>query len=436
MTFSMGRPGRLTVWLAVVGVAAAVAGCGSSSKESSGSQAATATAPTATGTTAATPTGAPIKIGSVCSCTGVQASVAAAAGDAITAWGQHVNASGGINGHPVKLVLEDDGGDPAKSQQAAKRLVEQDKVVAIVSDYSFQDQGWADYVTKKGVPVVGGLMVEIPFLTNPNFFGTGAQPPSDNLAFARVLDQLGKKSFRVLYCSESPICALAVKLAQGAAGAAGTPLTVSGGKVSSSAPDYTAACLNAKNAGVDSVLLGVNALVMPRIMSSCLRQGYKPTLFAVAEATGPSLLKNSAFDGAVFAGPTAFYSDDSIPGVKEFTSAIEAYKPGFLDSSTMSNNALQAWTAGKLFEAAAKSAGLGPNSTSADVKRGLYKLKDETLGGLVAPITYTKGQPFVTPCAFVHRIQGGKFVLEGGKPSCAPPAQFGKLVASLKALHG
>jgi branched-chain amino acid transport system substrate-binding protein len=423
--------------LVIAGLTALAAGataCGDSSSDAQSAKTPPTTATSATTSTAAL-SGAPIRLGSVCSCTGPQASSLAAAGDAIKAWAQQVNQNGGVNGHPVKLFFEDDASDPAKSRQAVTRLVEQDKVVAIVSDYSLQDEQWAKYVTEKGIPVVGGLTVEVPFLSNANFYATGGQPVIETLGFARLMDQLQKHSMRVFYCAESPICALAVKLAQLSVTAAGSSAKVSGAKISSTAPDFTAACLDAKNAGVDTIMLGVNALVAPRILKSCLRQGYKPTVLATAEGTGASLLKDSTFEGTVISGPVASHQDP-VPGAKEFSDAMQAYKPGFLDSSSMSINAVEAWAAGKLFEAGAKAAELGPSSTPADVKRGLAALKDESLGDLVAPITYTKGKPWVTPCAYLHQVKGGKLELMGGKPSCATPAQLGKLLGSLSALQG
>jgi hypothetical protein len=46
------------------------------------------------------------------------------------------------------------------------------------------------------------------------------------------------------------------------------------------------------------------------------------------------------------------------------------------------------WVGGKLFEAAAAKAKLTPDSTPEDVKKGLYALKNETLGGLAPPLTF------------------------------------------------
>src|SRR5262249_51228064 len=43
-----------------------------------------------------------------------------------------INAAGGINGQQIKLFIYDDGGDPNKARTFATRLIEEDKVDAVV----------------------------------------------------------------------------------------------------------------------------------------------------------------------------------------------------------------------------------------------------------------------------------------------------------------
>ncbi len=48
--------------------------------------------------------------------------------------------------------------------------------------------------------------------------------------------------------------------------------------------------------------------------------------------------------------------------------------------------------------------------TTADVLAGLYKLKNETLGGLVAPLNFTKGQPSpIVACYWAIGVKEGGF---------------------------
>jgi branched-chain amino acid transport system substrate-binding protein len=72
----------------------------------------------------------PYRIGMSAAITGPQASTYAPTLDAYTAYFKRVNEAGGINGHPVELVVEDDRGEPARAAAAAKSLSE--GVIAIV----------------------------------------------------------------------------------------------------------------------------------------------------------------------------------------------------------------------------------------------------------------------------------------------------------------
>src|SRR5207244_258458 len=92
------------------------------------------------------------------------------------------------------------------------------------------------------------------------------------------------------------------------------------------------------------------------------------------------------------------------------------------------------WVAGAAFEAAAKAGHITPTSTPADVKAGLYKFKNETLGGVTPPMTFAKGKPGFLGCWFTMGVDGGKFTLpDGSAAKCLTPAQgqaLGKALAA------
>src|ERR1700751_1933538 len=45
---------------------------------------------------------------------------------------EEINAAGGVNGRKIKLVVEDRGYDPKKAVRAAQKLIERDKICAMV----------------------------------------------------------------------------------------------------------------------------------------------------------------------------------------------------------------------------------------------------------------------------------------------------------------
>jgi branched-chain amino acid transport system substrate-binding protein len=106
---------RRNVLAVVVAVALAFAlsACGSNSSSHSATGA----------STAPKVTGASFNLGAICSCSGVQAASLAGLKEISNVWAESVNAAGGINGHPVKLTVMDDGGNPATAVQDVKQLV-------------------------------------------------------------------------------------------------------------------------------------------------------------------------------------------------------------------------------------------------------------------------------------------------------------------------
>src|SRR2546427_8822247 len=65
---------------------------------------------------------------------------------------KEINAAGGVNGRKIVAVFEDDGHSPTKALAAVKKLVEQDKVFAVMSvGGSNATVGAVDYMKEKGV---------------------------------------------------------------------------------------------------------------------------------------------------------------------------------------------------------------------------------------------------------------------------------------------
>jgi ABC-type branched-subunit amino acid transport system substrate-binding protein len=65
--------------------------------------------------------------------TGPPSSTYAPAVDAMRIYIDRVNESGGINGHKIRLVIEDDGAQPSKAAANTKKLITQDEVILMVN---------------------------------------------------------------------------------------------------------------------------------------------------------------------------------------------------------------------------------------------------------------------------------------------------------------
>src|SRR5260370_28611556 len=81
----------------------------------------------------ATAAQADIKIGAVLSITGPASFLGDPEKKTLEMYVADINAKGGVNGQPIKLVIYDDGGDPNQARTFGTRLIEEDKVDALLA---------------------------------------------------------------------------------------------------------------------------------------------------------------------------------------------------------------------------------------------------------------------------------------------------------------
>ncbi len=413
--------------LVLAAVALIAGACGSSHKSTStGTTASPQTTAASTGSagstgTTAAATGSAWNIGTVGSYTGPEASSLGKVGEVVDAWAKWENAHGGINGHQIHLINMDDKSDPATSLSDVQSMVQNDHVIAIVAENSIVDAAWASYVQAQGVPVIGAAIFNSVYGTNPDFFPMGTNSIAATYGELALAKSQGKTKFGLFYCAEAAACAQAVPLFKSLAPSLGMTLAYSG-KVSAYASNFTAQCLAAKAAGVDSATSGTDSLTATRIAANCAQQNYNPAWVAQDGTVTAAFLNTKALDGALTVQPVFPYSDTSVPNDKAFHDALEQYAPDVINNpQNFSENDAEDWTAGMLFAAAAQAAHLGDNPTPAQVKQGLYMLHGETLGGIAPPLTFSSGQPTVVKCYFVMGVSQGKFTTPDGlKTFCQP----------------
>ena len=417
-----------TIAVALCAMAMFVAGCGDDENTSSSGSSGSSTSSGSGAASPKAPEGDPIKLGFICSCSGGQAQGLGRSKDVIQAWADTVNAAGGLNGHPVKLFIEDDGADPAKGQRAAKKLVEEDGVMAIVGTTSAVAESWAKYVSGKGVPAVGGNSFLAPFVADANFYPTGASLPVMLFGMSKAAKDAGKGNLGAVYCAETPICAQLGGLAEAIGGTQG--LKVATGKAGVAQPNFTALCLSLKDKGVDALAVAQSAPTVTRVHGDCAKQGFDPLPMNFTSGSSPSWYKDANFDGKMLLiGGQSNYQDESNPEAKRFLDAMDKYVPDLRESEQFGySGSWDPWLGGVLFEKAAAAGKLEPTSTSADVKAALATLKDEDLNGATSPLTFTKDKPTLVACYFRQKIEGGGLVSENNnEPICLAEKDLGAL---------
>jgi branched-chain amino acid transport system substrate-binding protein len=142
--------GRWRFAAAVIGMTAmlALTSCGQASSTSS--------------TTGAKDT-TPIKVGAIVSLTGPYAGIGTPEKQVIEMEVKKLNDAGGINGRKIEVIFEDDGTDQAKAVAAAAKLIEQDKVVAILgpsgTGQTMAIRGDIDRANLPNISMAGGSVI-------------------------------------------------------------------------------------------------------------------------------------------------------------------------------------------------------------------------------------------------------------------------------------
>ena len=153
---------------------------------------------TALGLLAALGTGtaalAEIKIGASISATGPAAFLGDPEAKTLEMLFEELNANGGINGEPVKLVLYDDGGDPNKARTFATRLIEDDGVVAIIggttTGASMSILAVAEDAEVPFISLAGAIDIIDP--VKPYTFKT---PHTDRMACEKIFEDIKARGF-------------------------------------------------------------------------------------------------------------------------------------------------------------------------------------------------------------------------------------------------
>ena len=418
------RAGRRSTGAAAAVLALAAltaAGCSSSSSSSSSAPASTSASAAASASTGASSSasGTPIAVGAMGSFTGAGAGSTADAKTVFQDWVDATNAAGGINGHPIQATIVDDQNTPSIAVANATKLVQQDHVKVIFDLSDDLESTWAKVVDTAQVPVLG--QSEGPaFGTDANFYPTGTTVEPLVWGELKAASMAKVSKISSLYCAEIASCAESVPLITALGKTVGISLAYSAA-ISSTASSYTAQCLGSKGAGANGVTVAASSEVAVSVAASCATQGYKPTYVTTAGEMTTPWLAQSALNGAIGNTQDVPWFDDSIPATKAMQAAISQYSPSVLTSASYGATATIGWAAGTVFATVAKTAGLTPSSSQAQIVAALDTVKNETFGGITPPITYTAGKPAQVACSFVAGISNGKWTEPIGlKTICMP----------------
>lgn len=326
------------------------------------------------------------------------------------AWSADVNARGGLAGHPVRLIFGDDGGDPAAALAIAKRMVEQDKVVAFIGTYLVTTTpAVTPYLEQVGVPMIGGpggneIEDHSPMVFNPQ---TGSDEALGHIIHLTVTSQSDKRKMAILYCREASSCKQQRDRALQFAPLYGMKIVYEA-QVSIAQPDFTAEVIAARNAGAEIVTMLTDEQTIVRVARSAHRQGWNPVVTGTYTANA-EVMQTADAEGVLGMAATVPYR--SSPKMKPYLDAVARYVP----DGALGGYGSTAWVQLKLVERLSEGFG-DRNPTTKDYLDALYALKGETIGGLVPPITFNKGaHAHVNMCGYPIKVVNAKLTAPLGE---------------------
>ncbi len=352
-----------------------------------------------------------IPIGNVSTLSGVLGENFSPVRPALETYVAATNACGGLNGHPIKLYIEDDQGDPSTASTKVQGLIQSRKVLAFLGNIQVLTiDAVAPILKRTGVPIIGGDLTNNTWFTNPLIFPQGSPPQAISYGYLQgAKDHFKVSNVSDIWCIEVPrACEQIDRAFKELAPAMGMTVkkTI---QVSITAPSYVQQCLDLKNAGVEAIALTIDAASQNRIARSCQQVGWAPKILPYPLGVGneKQFLQGNEWLGDAYIPMNHFpWFANTTPAEKYWQASVRKYNPGFVSGGA----AALGWSAGALLTAAGAELP-AVNPTTADLLKVLHTFKGQKftqLGGLSGPLTFRQGStPKVPYCLFAGIANAG-----------------------------
>ncbi|MFI2377626.1 ABC transporter substrate-binding protein [Streptomyces sp. NPDC018964] len=363
--------------------------------------------------------GEPIRVGIVTSATSpVGGGAFTGPRDGAKAWFDRLNARGGIDGRRVEVRTCDDGGSGAGNNECVHRLIDEEKVVALVATTAL-DYAGAPRVSRAGVPDVGGQPIGAAYDTYPHLYGVyGSDAPRNGTpgwdgrlyggteVYRYFKREHGARTAAVVSYNQSASASYA-RLVERGLRAEGYEVVTE--QVDFALPNFRAVAADLKEQGADLVFDAIDGHGNARLCRAMDDVGARVTAKVTNVQNWTSTVAEDYKDAphcrnALWAtGSSRNFEDTGHPAVRAFRDATE-------DLETHSQWQLEGWAAARWFTDAARSCAR-TGITRACVDTHVGRARDYTAGGLLLPVSFARSpEPPATSrtCLSVARWRDGE----------------------------
>jgi branched-chain amino acid transport system substrate-binding protein len=358
-----------------------------------------------------------IKVGGLAPETGPEAASFKAAEDGIKARFDAANAAGELGKRKIVYVPADEAGDTTRNAEAARQLVENDKVFAI-EEVSDKADGSAAYLNEKGVPVVGWHVGIAAWSKFPNMFTFRSPPAADpahdySTRNADLIKKLGGTKIALIGGINQSSATYIKQVGEAIAAVPGLKVVYTTNDVQPGNTQFTAIVQRIKESGADTVFTGVDFLQNAALSDQLKQAGVTPKLTLFPGGYDPRVTGLPGVEGAIF-GIEFKPFELNTPSFQAFDKATPA-------SVVRNQVSYIGWLSGELFIEGVKAAGINCPTQKAFINN-LRMEKGYTANGAFDPVDFANefGKQF--QCVYYVQVENKKFVpLFDGKRFCGKP---------------
>jgi branched-chain amino acid transport system substrate-binding protein len=359
-----------------------------------------------------------IKIGSIVATTGPAATLSGIL-DGVKARFAKANAEGETGKRKLVLVNEDDAADTARNVTAAQKLVEQEKVFAIMPNSAAGDAS-GKYLHDQGIPAVGWQLGLAVYGTYPNYFGMQNANVKDIKTHyvARPIEAvkaLGAKKIAVIGNSTGNAATFAEQNADSVNKTKGLELVYKTTDIPTGTSEFGAVVDQIKQSGADTIYTTMAIADGIALVNALKQAGVTPKIIVFPGGYAPQVLSIPAFDNAIFSLEFApLETTPEPPGIAEYKKWMAQEAP----NAPLGQTTIVGWISANTLIEGLKAAGLSCPTRKAFINN-LRMVKGYTADGWFPPLNFADvyNRPFF--CAYYIKVVNKQFVPQfGGKQFC------------------
>jgi len=338
----------------------------------------------------------PYRIGLTVALTGPAADVYAPTYEAVNVFFQRVNEQGGINGHPVQLLAEDDAGDATKATSNATKLVQQERVpLLFLASVSATYGSVMNIIRSAGVPLfIASVCPKEAFPpADPLIFCSSSFGALYDSAFAvQFIREAAREPVRLgLVAQDVPISRTSIDYAGERATEAGMQV-VSKQVIPPTATDYTPFATQLQQAGANWVFAWAPWSTQIGPFDALQKLGWRGNYLLWAHQPAEEELTRRKSDALYALAGNALFAEN-LPIHQEIRAAVAKYKTTY-----PIEHMAEGWSAALALEQGLRNCGwpCGPR----ELRAAFNQLQVDMKGLRGGPLTFSSDNHYRTKVYF------------------------------------